>query len=184
MKKTIALTMLALTACNRGSEVKVENATPEEVAAKVEQSGAANDIQIEPGQWRVVSEIRLAEMKGMPEAVAAQMKASMERKSTDLQCITPEEVKKPDVFAGKQDGSCTYESFEMGGGKIDAVMHCGAGDGGRMTMTMKGSYSPRAYTVDATMDTGSAGGVQGMKMAMHSTATRIGDCPAGAAADK
>ena len=185
MKKAIALAVLALAACNKGSDVKVENATPEEVAAKVQQSAAADQSQIEPGQWSVASEMKLVELKGVPGAVADQMKASMEHKSTDLQCITPEEVKKPEVFAGKQDSGCKYERFEMGGGKINAVMHCPASEGGgKMTMTMNGTYSPRDYTVDATMDMSGAGDGQGMKMAMHATAKRVGDCPAGAAADK
>ncbi|HYZ49166.1 MAG TPA: DUF3617 domain-containing protein [Sphingomonas sp.] len=184
MRKEIMLALLVLAACNRQPEVKIKNASAEEVAAKVKQSGAAKDVRLQPGQWQVASEMKVIEATGMPQAAADQMKLAMARKSTDLQCITAEQVNKPDVFAGKRDSGCTFDNFEMRGGKISAVMHCPSGPGGRMAMTMNGTYAPSSYTVDAAMEMSGAPGGQGMKMAMHSVGTRIGDCPAGSAAAK
>ena len=50
-------------------------------------------------------------------------------------------MKKPkeDFFAGK-NSECRYDHFTMGGGKIDAMMHCGK-EGHGQTMRMAGTYS-------------------------------------------
>ena len=52
----------------------------------------------------------------------------------------------------------------MGGGRIDAKMTCSQ-EGGKMTMAMAGTYSPKAY--DMAMESQVAGGDQaGMVMKM------------------
>lgn len=185
MKKTIALAVLALAACNKEPEVKVKNATPEQVAAKVREA-RAGETRLEPGEWQIVSKLSLVEAQGVPAAAAAQMKTAMQRSSTDKQCLTPEQVERPNsgLFAGRENSRCKYDSFEMSGGKIKAVMHCPGAAGGEMRMTMDGSYAPKSYQVDATMDMAMPGEGQKMKMTMQSIGTRLGDCPAGAAAGK
>jgi hypothetical protein len=62
----------------------------------------------------------------------------------------------------------------MGGGKIDAVMHCDA-QPSSMTMTIDGTYGGDSYETHVKMDM--AGGPQGsMSMKMRSEAKRIGEC--------
>ena len=51
---------------------------------------------------------------------------------------------KEDFFAGKNN-DCRYDHFTMGGGKIDAAMHCGGKDGESQVMQMAGTYSPDSY---------------------------------------
>ena len=79
--------------------------------------------------------------------MAQKMKSVMAQGQVhDLQtCLTTEDVKKPkeDFFTGK-DSECRYEHFTMGGGKIDAMMHCGK-EGHGQTMRMAGTYSSDAY---------------------------------------
>lgn len=183
MRATIALALLALAACGKQPTMKVENATAAQVAAEVKKSGVSGDMKLSPGQWQVTTQMKLLEAKGVPEAVAAQMKQSMIRTSTDTQCLTPEQVNRPnsEIFAGKQNSNCKYDKFEMGGGKIDALMHCPGAGGAEMAMTMKGSYSPKSYTMDAAMDMQAPGTGQSMKMTIHSVGTRVGECPAGSA---
>ncbi|MFD1610708.1 DUF3617 domain-containing protein [Sphingomonas tabacisoli] len=182
MRMTIALALLALTACNKGPTVKVKDATPAEVAQQVKKSGVVSDVRLQPGQWQVVTQAKLQDASGMPPQVAEQMKAAMARTSTETQCLTPEQVAKPnsDMFAGKQNSQCKYDKFEMGGGKIKAEMHCPGGAGAQMAMTMDGSYSPTSYTMDAAMDMQTPGN-GGMKMAVHTEGKRIGECVGGGA---
>lgn len=183
MRMTIVLALIALAACGKEPTVKVENATAEQVAAEVKRSGVSGDMKLIPGEWQVVTEMKLVEAKGIPDAVASQMKQSMERTTTDKQCITPEQVNRPnsELFAGKENSNCKYENFEMGGGKIKALMHCPGANGAQMTMTMNGTYTPKDYKMEAAMDMQSPGSNQGMKMSIHSTGSRIGECAAGTA---
>lgn len=182
MRLTIALALLALAACNKEPKLKAENATVAEVAAKVQQSQAGRDVRFQPGEWQVVSQAKLVEAKGMPPGVADQMKAAMQRSSMETQCLTPEQAARPnsDMFAGKQNSICKYDSFEMGGGVIKATLHCPGGAGSQMAMTMDGRYTPTGYTMDATMDMQAPGSGQTMKMTVHSVGTRIGECKAAA----
>jgi len=175
---TIALALLTLAACNKEPKVKAENATVAEVAAKVQQSGAGKDMRFEPGEWKVVSEAKLVEATGMPAGVADKMREAMQHSSTETQCLTPEQAARPssDMFAGKQNSTCKYDKFEMGGGVIKAELHCPGGAGSQMAMTMDGRYTPTSYTMDAAMNMQAPGSGQGMKMAVHSVGTRVGEC--------
>jgi hypothetical protein len=179
---TIALALLALAACNKQPELKVKNATPEEVAAKAKAAGAG-EMRPDPGQWKVVTAMKVLEVEGVPEAAATQMKTAMARTATNLQCLTPEDVKKPNLFAGRENSRCKYDDFDMKGGKIKATMHCPGQSGAEMAMTLDGTYSSRSYTVLATMDMRMPSAGQKMKMTMEANGTRIGECPAKPAAD-
>ena len=57
---------------------------------------------------------------------------------------------KEDFFAGKNN-ECRYDHFTMGGGKIDAAMHCGGKHGESQVMQMAGTYSPDKLS-DADLD--------------------------------
>jgi hypothetical protein len=107
------------------------------------------------------------------------MKAAMGKaQNTSFEyCLTEEEAKKPGgkVFTGKNDKNCRYDSFNMSGGKIDAVMRCQGETGGAMTLKVNGSYSPDSYDSRAEMHV--EGGQQGgMTMKVHTEAHRIGQC--------
>jgi hypothetical protein len=92
-------------------------------------------------------------------------------------CLTPEDVKKPkeDFFAGKNN-ECRYDHFTMGGGKIDAAMHC-EGKQGTQVMEMAGTYSPDSYQMQTSMKaSGDGKSNAGMSMRMRIEAQRIGEC--------
>lgn len=179
MKRTIGLALLTLAACNKGPEVKLENATPAQVAAAAKAAGAGatgGELKLEPGQWQLITSMKVLEAEGIPEAAKAQMRTSLERTGSSFQCIKPEDVEKPNIFSGQNSGRCKYDSFEMKGGKIKAVMSCPGQAGGQMKMAMDGDYSPRSYNVTATMDMASNG--QSMKMQMKTQGNRVGECTA------
>ena len=167
--------MAALSACNKGPDVNVKNASIGEVAEKVRDSAGSASL-VEPGRWQTKVTMLEMDIPGMPPQVAARMKSSMGQERSYETCLTPEDVKKPkaDFFAGKSN-DCRYDHFTMSGGKIDAVMHCEAKAAGAMTMTMNGTYSSDSY--EATMAMEVNGGRDGrMRMKSHSESHRIGEC--------
>jgi hypothetical protein len=179
MKRTVAIALLALGACNKEPEVKLKNATPEQVAdaAKAAGAGAAgSETKLEPGQWQLITSMKVLHSEGLPDGARAQMKNMVERTASSFQCIKPEDVQKPNIFAGQNSGRCKYDSFEMKGGKINATMTCPGQAGGEMKMTMDGDYAPRSYNITATMDMATGG--QSMKMQMKTQGNRIGECSA------
>ena len=171
---------VALGACNKSPTVNAKNATPEEVAKKVQESGADQSM-VRPGLWQSKVTIEKFEMPGMPPEMAGRMKTMMaENQGHDFEtCLTPEDVQKPkeDFFAGKNN-ECRYEHFTMGAGKIDALMHCGK-EAGANTMRMAGAYSPDAYQMQMSTETNAGEeGVHAMQMQMRVEARRVGECSA------
>lgn len=179
--KTAALLILAagaLAACNRSPKVDAKNATPEQVAKQVRESGADAAL-VRPGLWQSKVTIEKFDIPGMPAEMANRMKAMMAQNQEHgfETCLTAEDVKKPkeDFFAGKSN-ACRYDRFTMGDGKIDAVMRCGKGQ----VMKMAGTYSPDSYQMQTSMtaaaDKGDA--ASGMNMQLRVEAQRVGECKA------
>lgn len=184
MKHAVAMTVLALSlaACNKGPQVDEKNATPAEVAQKVREN-AGDQAFVRPGLWESKVTIEKFDVPGMPAEMAQRMKTMMaENQEHGFQtCLTAEDVKRPkeDFFAGK-DNECRYEHFTMGGGKIDAAMHCGGKQGGSQVMQMAGTYSPDSYQMQTSMKMEGRETPQGaISMTMRVEAQRIGECKAG-----
>ncbi len=165
---------LPLAACNSDAEVSAENASVEEVAQSVGAAANVGDF-INPGLWRTSMTIDEMTVTGMPPAAAAQMQKMQGRTTSDEKCLTAEDVKQPkeNFFGGEE--SCRYERFDMGNGKIDAVMNCSAG-GATQKMTMAGTYSGDAYNMRMAMQSAGGGETAGMGMKMRVDAKRIGQC--------
>ena len=118
----------------------------------------------------------------MPKEMASAM-ASV-RSETDQDCITPEEVKEANagMFAGKEQKNCKQEGFAFRGGRVSGKLTCTGGNmPGTAVLEMDGTYGARNYDVTQKMSTDA----QGMKMVWESriTGRRIGECPAGQAAE-
>jgi hypothetical protein len=65
----------------------------------------------------------------------------------------------------------------MGGGKIDAEMHCGGKRGESQVMQMAGTYSPESYQMQTSMKIEGAKTPEGsMAMTMRIEAQRTGEC--------
>jgi hypothetical protein len=181
MKPSIVLIACALplAACNKGPEVHARNASVEDVAKQVRASGVGTDSFLHAGQWRATSSLEEMNIPGMSAQAQAQMKTALgkaQNTSFDY-CLSEEEAKKPGgkMFTGKDNKNCRYESFNMSAGKLDAVMHCQADNGGSMTLKVNGTYSPDSYESRAELKTeGDRQG--GMTMKMRTEAHRIGQC--------
>ena len=86
---------------------------------------------------------------------------------------------KEDFFAGKNN-ECRYDHFTMGGGKIDAAMHCGGRMAKARLMQMAGTYSPESYQMQTSMKMEGGSTPQGaMAMTMRIEANRVGECKPG-----
>jgi hypothetical protein len=170
----IVLLPLALAACGSQPEVKAENASIAEVA-----QAARVASKIEPGQWRTETTIEAVEMPGMPVQIADAMKKQMAANGTQKieTCVTKEQAERPpeELLGGKGSDACRYETFEMKGGKLNAVMTCkGMGPGaGEMRMTIAGDYGGTRYDLIGTAEMGMG---QKMTMRTHVKGSRIGAC--------
>lgn len=169
---------MALAACNKSPEVNLKNASGQQVAKAVDQSGViSGDYMIEPGEW--ASKVTVQEMSfpGMAPQFQEQMKKAMAARQSDgsKHCVTPEDARKPkeDFFAG-QDKSCRFGHFTMGNGRMDIQIVCQE-EGGTRTSNMSGAYTPTNYSMDVS-STVSGGEQSGTVMKMHVDAQRIGDC--------
>lgn len=167
---------LPLAACGSKTSVNEKNATVEEVANKVAEVSKAEGT-IQPGKWQSTMTIEEMHMPGMPAEAQEQMKKMFAQAKVSETCITPEEARKPSakMFAGNDQ--CRYDHFSMGGGKIDAEMHC-TQQGVKQSMTMAGTYSPDAYAMHMTSQTEGGPAGEAMSMKMRVEARRVGQCSA------
>jgi hypothetical protein len=175
----VTASVLFLGACDKSPKVDLKNASGNQVAAAVKQSGMmSGETMIEPGLWE--SKVTVAEMNipGMPPEMANKMKASMaeHQREASRHCVTEAEVRKPKEDFFGADKSCRYEHFTMGGGKIDIAMVC-KGEGSTRNTIMKGTDTPTTYSMDMS-STGSGGEGQDMSMKMHVDSKRVGECSA------
>lgn len=97
---------------------------------------------------------------------------------TTEDCLTQEEVDEGYEALVKQgqDGDCSYDRFNLAGGKIDAVMVCKA-EGREMRMEMNGTTTPTSANLAATMAMDFDGAGKGT-MKFTANHERVGDCPA------
>ena len=170
---------LPLAACNKGPRVDEKNASVAEVADKVRESGGEASF-IRAGQWQSKVTIEKFEMPGMPPEMVQRMKTMMAQNQEHgfQTCLTAEDVTRPkeDFFAGKNN-ECRYDHFTMGGGKIDAEMHCGGKRGETQVMQMAGTYSPESYQMQTSMKMEGGQTPEGsMAMTMRIEAQRTGEC--------
>ena len=154
--------VFCLTACNKGPEVNLKNASANQVSEAVKKSGVmSSDSMVEPGLWESKVTVQEMNIPGMPPQFADKMKQSMaeQRNHASRHCIKPEDVKKPKEDFFGADKSCKYDHFTMGGGKIDVAMVCHEED-----------------TTQNMNMTGTGGQEQGMSMKMHVDSNRVGEC--------
>lgn len=170
------LTALALTACG-GGEVSLTNATPEEVAKKVD---AAGGTRFKSGKWEMTVQTVSVDIPGLEGEMKKQMTDMMLKKvQTSTSCITKKQAMSPpaEVIARSQ-GRCKYENFEMDDGRIDGTLVCPAeGMGGAMRMQVAGTFGAESFAIDNDMEAKPANG-PAMRIKAKSSGKRIGDCTA------
>lgn len=175
---TLAASVLALAGCNKGPAVDLHNASANQAAEAVRQSGVmTSDSMVQPGLWESKVTVQEMNIPGMPAQYADRMKQEIaaHRNETSKHCIKPEDVKKPKEDFFGADKSCRYSHFTMGGGKMDMQMVCKQ-ENMTQTTNIAGTYTATSYTLD--MNSSGSGPQQGMTMKMHVDAQRVGECSA------
>ena len=176
----ILMPMFALAACGGGGQtVKGENASIEEVAKATQDA-----VKMQPGQWQTQIKFVSVDMPGLPKTQADMMGQQMAKASENVveTCVTPEMVSKPpsEMFGGKAGGGCVYDSYELSGGKLNAVMTCKPQGGGEMKSTTTGTIGSAAYelTSDTAMTMPGMPGGGKMTMKTQIIGKRTGECTA------
>jgi len=129
----------------------------------------------EAGLYKTTVTMTNIEIPGLPPEMADHGKGMV---TTIEDCLTEAEVEKGFEALVKQgqDGECSYESFALAGGKIEAVLLCNAQ--GRSTRTqLSGATTKTGADLSAT----TAMDFEGMGKATLTFTTRherIGACPA------
>jgi hypothetical protein len=170
----------ALFACDKSPEIHERNASIEQVANAARDAQSATGLSLRAGQWQLSGTMEEMNIPGLPASAQADMRRMIGEKNnfTMEYCLTTEEAKKPrgKFFGGKRSDNCRYESFDMEGGRIDAVMRCEGRPSGSMTMKVSGTYAPESYSTKAAMEVEGENGRPGIEMKMRTEAHRIGEC--------
>lgn len=169
---------LALAGCGSGKTVTATDASVSDVAKKVADSG----MKFNPGRWESTMKFVKLDIEGMPPEAKDMMSKMMGKDRTFASCLSKEEAEKPEAkFFGQADERCKYDTFAMGGGKIDAKMTCKS-EGGVQAINMAGSYTADAY--DMTMSINGKGpNGKAMSMEMGVSSKHNGECTGKEAAE-
>ena len=91
----IGFGLLALAACNQSPQVHEENASVEDVAAKVREATGGQFIRA--GEWKSTSAIEEMSVPGLSAQESARMKEVMAKAGNHefTTCLTEEDVKQP-----------------------------------------------------------------------------------------
>jgi len=142
---------------------------------------------IQPGQWEMASRMDTLEAPGAPPAMVAQMRAQLpNQRSTQRQCITPEQAANPArnlVGRNATSQGCTFADTTFAGGVIRISAACQRpGNPASMRMAMEGSFTATqldsALRVEVTGPGANGRGTQTVRMTGTMTGRRLGDCPA------
>jgi hypothetical protein len=162
---------LALAGCGSEKTVTATDASVSDVAKKVGDSG----MKFNPGRWESTMKFVKLDMEGMPPEAKEMMSKVMGKDRTFATCLSKEEAEKPEAkFFGQAGERCKYDSFSMGGGKIDAKMSCKS-EQGVQAMTMAGTYTADAYDMTMAIN-GQGPNGKGMSMTMAMSSKRNGEC--------
>jgi len=168
----VAAGSICAAGCSRqGDTIGAENESAESVAERV----ANSDLRPMPGRWESQMSIEKMEVPGLTDDVRNMMKQQMGKANTSFRCLTKEEAERDEreFFKPRDRSGCTYNSFSMGGGKIEAEMTC---DEGAMNQNMKmsGTYDAKSYAMNISAD----GTVEGRptSITMSIKSRRVGEC--------
>ncbi len=169
-----ALPLLAAAACGSEPDVRMENASIEEVAREMRQAGTAETLK--PGKWQHKITLLEFDIPGMPPEARSMMQNAMDRVQQYEHCLTPEQAAKPsEDFFTQANQDCRFDHYQWSGGKIDMKMSCSTPQG-RMTMVQTGQYRPDGFSTSMTQVIDGGPGGKGMTIKAEVVGTRVGDC--------
>jgi hypothetical protein len=161
-----------LSACSGGDAG--DAASDGKVSASEAAEAAANMPKPEPGLYRTTITMIGIDVPGMGQNMAGHGGGMT---TTSEYCLTEQDVAEgyQEMMKRGQDGSCTYERFNAGDGRLDAVMLCKTESGdARMEMTGTATATGSEFDAKMAMDLDGMGNGTMRFKAKHE---RIGDCP-------
>lgn len=168
----VSLAALALAGCSSGADSDGDGKVSNDEAA----AETAKATLPEPGLYKISVEIEEMNIPGMPAGMAEQMKKSTAAQMTVENCLTEADRENMVKEMAPKGDECTYDKYDLSGGKIDAKMTCKTPDGGTAVTTMAGTVSSTGVemVMENTITGGSAQAGTHMKMRMKNQ--RIGEC--------
>jgi hypothetical protein len=168
--------LLALSACGKSGDHDRQQAGPDRAETIPSSTGPMPgakgvSVRLNPGEWEMTVESAGMSATGMPPEVARMMKGM---KVTTRSCITPEEANRPNVFAGKAGGNCSYRDYKVSGGTLHAAILCTDKGGGSTKVTSDGSIGGDSFDVRSRIETDAGG--HAMNMDSHVIGRRVGEC--------
>ena len=140
--------------------------------------GAAMANAIQPGQYRTTVTVLEMNVPGV-----SSQNIDMDP-TTTTDCVTTSDVSdfaSGSLFDADNGESCTQNSMNTGGGRIQGQATC-TGQYGARTMQIEGTYSSNHVEMEIS-GTSEIPGMGQMTQRMRLVSERIGECPAGEAAD-
>lgn len=178
MRKFLVLAAASglLAACGGGADDADADGDGKITMAEAADKARDATIRPKPGQYRATMEVVDFEVPGAPPQAKDMMKQMMGRSFE--YCLSQEDADKgfEEMAKESQDGNCSFEKFDIDGGKMDAVMVCSGDKGEPIRMTMDGMGTETSSKMTMTMD-GAIPGYGAGKMIMKTSHQRIGDCP-------
>ncbi len=145
--------------------------------AGADQKAKPATLALDAGQWETTTEVtRLDVVDGGTPAVAM----AVGDKIVTSNCVGAEEVKKPAavVFAGIDKADCSYDTFYMSRGRLNAAMTCTQpGLGGKMMVSTDGNFTATGFEATSDMRT-ILSGPGDVSVATKVSGRRTGDCTA------
>jgi len=163
---------MLLAGCSGGGEADAKGAVSVKDAAEQAKREMPRP---QPGLYKTTVTMTNIDMPGLPPEMADHGKGMV---TTTENCLTAADVDKGFEALVKQgqDGACSYESFALAGGKVDAVLVCKAQ--GRDTRT---ALSGTTTKTGANLTAATAMDFEGVGKATLNFTTkheRVGECPA------
>lgn len=163
----------ALAACSPPAQAPASDS-----AGAAGSGGAAMASAIQPGQYRTTMTMLEMNVPGVKS-----QNINMDP-TTTTDCVTTSDVSdfaSGSLFDADSGESCTQNSMSSGGGRIQGQATC-TGQYGTRTMQINGTYTSNHVEMEINGSSDIPGMGQ-MTQRMRLVSDRIGECPAGEAAD-
>ena len=153
---------------------------------------------LQPGLWETTTEIAALDPQARAALETADARALADKlggqKQVSAVCLSADQARSPNalVIGGREQGQCSFESFSLNRGTLDAVLTCAhPGKVGRTLIAAHGSYAGTAFDLNTVMRIESDTPYDSVKGPMpkakappvrfHTriTGTLKGSCPAG-----
>lgn len=172
MMMTTAAMLVAGCGDGEGGQIGADAPTLAEAQAEI-----AELDRPKPGEYSQKVEITRLDMPGAPDGMEEQVRRLIETSAQRSYCLSPEDAERGfEQMYRKvtEEENCAYETFEVSGGKINAVLNCEGREGGTARFTMNGAISASGSIVEIALD--QSGGSRAMGLGMTMTSQRIGEC--------